>query len=45
MNLEEIKEKIAIIFSTKDIENIDQMLPYNSLGENIIEVLRAIQKL
>lgn len=45
MDLEEIKQKIAIIFNTKDIENIKDILSYNDLGKNIEEVLRAIQEL
>jgi hypothetical protein len=45
MSLEEIKEKIAIIFKTKDIENIEEILSYGDLGKNIKEVLRAIQEL
>ena len=43
--LEEIKQKTAIIFNTKDIENIEDILSYRDLGKNIIEVLRAIQEL
>lgn len=45
MELEEIKQKIAIILKTKDIENIEDILSYDDLGKNIIEVLRAIQEL
>lgn len=45
MDLEEIKQKIAIIFNTKDIENIEDILSYDDLGKNIKEVLRAIQEL
>lgn len=44
MELEEIKQKIAIILNTKDIENIEDILSYDDLGKNIIEVLRAIQE-
>lgn len=43
--LEEIKQKIAIILNTKDIENIEDILSYDDLGKKIKEVLRAIQKL
>lgn len=45
MGLEEIKQKIAIIFNSKDIENIENILPSGDLGKNIKEVLRAVQKL
>lgn len=45
MYLEEIKQKIAIIFNTKDIENIEDILSCGDLGKNIIEVLRAIEEL
>lgn len=45
MDLEEVKQKIAIIFNTKDIENIEDILSYDDLGKNIKEVLRAIQEL
>lgn len=45
MDLEEIKQKIAIIFNTKDIENIEDILSYDDLGKNIKEVLIAIQEL
>lgn len=45
MNLEEIKEKIAVIFNTKDIENLEEILSYDDLGKNIKEVLKAIQEL
>ena len=45
MSLEEIKEKIAIIFNKKDIENIEEILSYGDLGKHIKEVLRAIQEL
>lgn len=45
MDLEEIKQKIAIIFNTKDIENIEDILSYDDLGKKIKEVLRAIQDL
>lgn len=41
----EIKQKIAIIFNTKDIENIENILSYDDLGKRIKEVLRAIQEL
>ena len=44
-SLDEIKEKIAIIFRTKDIENIERILPYDDLGKKITEVLREIQEL
>lgn len=45
MDLEEIKQKIAIIFNTKDIENIEDILSYDDLGKNIKEVLIAIREL
>lgn len=45
MTLPEIKEKIEIIFNTKDIENIEKILSYGELGKKIIEVLRAIESL
>lgn len=45
MDLEEIKQKIAIIFNTKDIENIEDILSYDDLGKKIKEVLTAIQEL
>ena len=45
MDLEEIKQKIAIIFNTKDIENIEDILSYDDLGKKIKEVLIAIQEL
>lgn len=45
MDLEEIKQKIAIIFNTKGIENIEDILSYDDLGKKIKEVLRAIQDL
>lgn len=44
MGLEEIKQKIAIILNTKDIENIEDILSYGDLGKNIKEVLIAIQE-
>lgn len=31
MDLEEIKQKIAIIFNTKDIENIEDILSYDDI--------------
>lgn len=45
MDLEEIKQKTAIIFNTKDIENIEDILSYDDLGKNIKEVLIAIREL
>ena len=44
-SLDQIKQKIAIIFRTKDIENIERILPTDDLGKNIKEVLREIQDL
>lgn len=45
MSLEEIKEKVAIIFNTKDIENLEGILSYDDLGKKIKEVLKEIQEL
>lgn len=42
--MEEIKEKIAVILNTKDIENIESILGYDDLGSKIMEVLRLIQE-
>ena len=43
--LKEVKQKIAIIFNTKDFENIEEILSYDDLGKRIKEVLRSIQEL
>ena len=45
MNINEIKEKIAIIKNTKDIENIQEILSYADLGAKIKEVLNAVLEL
>jgi len=45
MDLEQIKAKIDKIKNTKDIENIEQILCYDDLGTNILEVLNAVKKL
>lgn len=42
MELKEIKDKIAIIKNTKDIENIEEILSYGDLGTKINEVLNAV---
>ena len=42
---EEIIKKIDGIFSTKDIENIEEILSYEDLGLMIIDVLRSLKRL
>ena len=44
MLLEEIKEKVAIIFNTKDIENLEDIMSYDDLGKKIKEVLKEGKK-
>ena len=45
MNLLEAKNEVKECFSCKDIENIEQILPFNNLGKRIIKILNYIDKL
>ena len=42
--MENLKKKVAVIFNTKDIENVESILSTGGLGKKIMEVLRAIEK-
>ena len=39
----ELEKELAIIFNTKDIENIEVILSHNDLGSKIKKVLRYVQ--
>lgn len=41
--MENLKKKVAIIFNTRDIENLESILS-GGLGKKIMEVLRLVEK-
>jgi hypothetical protein len=43
MNLNKAQAQVRKIFNTKDIENIETILEYGSLGKMILEILQFVE--